>query len=249
MALLRLDNASLAYGHLPLLDHVDFQIEPGERVCLLGRNGAGKTTLLRVISGVTLVDEGDIWRDDMLRIAHLEQEVPPDTQQTIYEVVAEGLGALGGLLTEYHRVTHDASPSLPRMADLQARIDALGGWNISQKVETVLTRLGLPADQCLVSCSGGIRRQVMLARALVSEPGLLLLDEPTNHLDITTITWLEVFLLDYRGALIFITHDRMFLEHLATRIVELDRGKVRSFVGGLLEQKRGTTGSRGTRNG
>jgi ATP-binding cassette subfamily F protein uup len=231
MALLRLDNASLAYGHLPLLDHVDFQIEPGERVCLLGRNGAGKTTLLRVISGVTLVDEGHIWRDDMLRIAHLEQEVPPDTQQTIYEVVAEGLGALGGLLTEYHRVTHDASPSLPRMADLQARIDALGGWNISQKVETVLTRLGLPADQCLVSCSGGIRRQVMLARALVSEPGLLLLDEPTNHLDITTITWLEVFLLDYRGALIFITHDRMFLEHLATRIVELDRGKLRSFVG------------------
>jgi ABC transport system ATP-binding/permease protein len=235
MPLLRLDNVSLAYGHVPLLSHVDFQVEPSERVCLLGRNGAGKTTLLRVITGEALPDAGDVWRQDALRIAHLEQEVPPDTEQTIYEVVAAGLGELGALLTEYYLVTHEAaaaeSTSLQRMAELQARIDALAGWNIRQKVETVLTRLGLPADQRLASCSGGIRRKVMLARALVSEPELLLLDEPTNHLDITAITWLEDFLLDYRGALIFITHDRMFLKHLATRIIELDRGKLTSFPG------------------
>ena len=235
MPLLRLDNVSLAYGHVPLLAHVDFQVEPGERVCLLGRNGAGKTTLLRVVTGEALPDGGKVWRQDALRIAHLEQEVPPDTEQTVYEVVAAGLGVLGALLTEYYLVTREAAAaentSLKRMAELQARIDALAGWNIRQKVETVLTRLGLPADQCLASCSGGIRRQVMLARALVSEPELLLLDEPTNHLDITSITWLEDFLLDYRGALIFITHDRMFLKHLATRIIELDRGKLTSFPG------------------
>ncbi len=235
MPLLRLDNVSLAYGHVPLLSHVDFQVEPGERVCLLGRNGAGKTTLLRVITGEAFPDAGDVWRQDALRIAHLEQEVPPDTEQTIYEVVAAGLGELGALLTEYYLVTHEAaaaeSTSLQRMAELQARIDALAGWNIRQKVGNVLTRLGLPAGQRLASCSGGIRRQVMLARALVSEPELLLLDEPTNHLDITAITWLEDFLLDYRGALIFITHDRMFLKHLATRIIELDRGKLTSFPG------------------
>ena len=235
MSLLRLDNVSLAYGHVPLLANVDFQVERGERVCLLGRNGAGKTTILRVISGVAPPDEGGVWRHDMLRIAHLEQEVPPDTQQTIYEVVAAGLGELGALLAEYHQVAHAAGAGeralLMRMAELQTRIDALGGWNINQKVETVLTRLGLSPDQRLASCSGGIRRQVMLARALVSDPDLLLLDEPTNHLDIAAITWLEDFLRDYRGALIFVTHDRMLLQHLATRIVELDRGKLISFPG------------------
>jgi len=235
MPLLRLDNVSLAYGYLPLLTHVHFQVEPGERVCLLGRNGAGKTTLLRVITGIALPDEGDIWRQDTLRIAHLEQEVPPDTEETIFQVVAAGLGELGALLTEYHQLTHEVGAGertpLQRMAKLQARIDALRGWNIGQKVETVLTRLGLAADQRLVSCSGGVRRQAMLARALVSDPDLLLLDEPTNHLDITAITWLEDFLHDYHGALIFVTHDRMLLKHLATRIVELDRGKLSSFPG------------------
>ena len=233
MPLLRLDGVSLAYGHLPLLSRVDFQIEPSERVCLVGRNGAGKSTLLRVLKGALLPDEGDIWRHNALRIAHLEQEVPPDSEETIYEVVAAGLGDLGELLTEYHQATQAAGvgerPSLQRMAELQVRIDALAGWNIEQKVQTVLTRLGLFADQCFARCSGGIRRQTMLARALVSEPDLLLLDEPTNHLDIEAINWLEHFLLDYRGALIFITHDRMFLRHLATRIIELDRGKLSSF--------------------
>ena len=235
MPLLRLDNVSLAYGHVPLLTHVDFQVGPGERVCLLGRNGTGKTTLLRVMSGIALPDDGQIWRQNTLRVAHLEQEVPPDTEQTIYEVVAEGLGELGALLTEYHqtaRAVGTGEPmSLQRMAELQTRIDTLGGWNIKQKVETALTRLCLPADKYLADCSGGIRRQVMMARALVSNPDLLLLDEPTNHLDITAIRWLEDFLRDYGGGLIFITHDRMLLKRLATRIVELDRGKLSSFPG------------------
>ncbi len=235
MPLLRLDNVSLSYGHLPLLAHVDFQIEPGERVCLVGRNGTGKSTMFRAITGVALPDDGEIWRQDTLRIGHLEQEVPADTEQTVFEVVAAGLGELGALLTEYHYVTRQAGAgepsSLERLAELHARIDALDGWNIGRKVETVLTRLGLPADERLADCSGGIRRQVMLARALVSEPDLLLLDEPTNHLDITAITWLEKFLLAYRGSLIFITHDRTFLKHLATRIIELDRGKLTSFPG------------------
>jgi len=239
MPLLRLDNVSLAYGHQPLLVHVDFQIESGERVCLVGRNGTGKSTMLRAITGMTMPDDGDIWRQETLQIAHLEQENPPDTEQTVFEVVAAGLGNLGALLTQYHQVTHQVSQqtgvvepsSLGRMAELQARIDALNGWNISQKVETMLTRLGLPADQSLTSCSGGIRRKVMLARALVSEPDLLLLDEPTNHLDITAITWLEQFLLAYNGALIFITHDRTLVKRLATRIIELDRGTLTSFPG------------------
>jgi len=233
--LLRLDNVSLAYGHLPLLAHVDFQIEAGERVCLVGRNGAGKSTLFRVIAGAALPDEGEVWRQETLRTSHLEQEVPPDTEQTVFQVVAAGLGELGALLAEYHHVTHQAvaaeRTSLDRMAELHARIDALDGWNISQKVETVLTRLNLPADRPLAGCSGGTRRQVMLARTLVSDPDLLLLDEPTNHLDIAAITWLEDFLLVYRGALIFITHDRTLVKHLATRIVDLDRGKLSSFPG------------------
>ena len=240
MFLLRFDDVSLAYGHLPLLAHVDFQIEPGERVCLVGRNGAGKSTLLRLITGAALPDDGEIWRRDALRIAHLEQEVPPDTDQTVFEVVAAGLGELGTLLTEYHRLTQHADASLEKIAQLHACIDTLDGWNINQKVETVLSRLGLPADQSLADCSGGTRRQVMLARALVSEPDLLLLDEPTNHLDISAITWLEKFLLAYHGALIFITHDRTFVKHLATRIIEIDRGKLTSFPGdfdGYLSKK------------
>lgn len=234
MTLLTLSNVSLAYGHLPLLAHVDFQIEAGERVCLVGRNGTGKSTLFRVISGAAVPDDGELWHPDTLRIAHLEQEVPPDSDETVYEAVAKGLGTLGTLLTEYHGAAHAAASdkaSLERLAILQARIEAAHGWNISQQVETVLSRLGLPADKRIRDCSGGIRRQVMLARALVAGPDLLLLDEPTNHLDIAAITWLEEFLLAYHGGLMFITHDRTFLRHLATRIVELDRGRLTSFPG------------------
>ena len=235
MSILRLDNVSLAYGHLPLLSRVDFQVDLGERVCIVGRNGAGKTTFFRVIMGTATADEGEVWRTDTLRVAHLEQEVPPDTEQTIFEVVVGGLGQLGALLSHYHRLVQGAGieqrESLNELARLQARIESLGGWNINQKVETVLTRLSLPEHLRLSDCSGGTRRQVMLARALVSDPDLLLLDEPTNHLDINAITWLEKYLENYRGALMFITHDRTFVRRLATRIVELDRGKLLSFPG------------------
>ncbi len=235
MSLLRLDHISHAYGHVPLLTQVDFQIDAGERVCLIGRNGTGKTTLFRVMTGSLVPDEGEIWRTETLRVAHLEQEVPPDTEQTIFEVVAGGIGEIGNLLTQYHNLTHHPElaerDSLRELARLQSRIETLDGWNINQKVETVLTRLNLPEDQRLADCSGGTRRQVMLAKALVSEPDLLLLDEPTNHLDINAIIWLEKYLLNYNGAVMFITHDRTFLRRLATRIVELDRGKLTSFPG------------------
>jgi ATP-binding cassette subfamily F protein uup len=235
MPLLRLKKISLSYGFLPLLADVDFQIDAGERVCLVGRNGTGKTTLFRVITGDAVPESGEVWGREGLRVAHLEQELPADTPQTVFQVVASGLGELGPLLVEYHQATQQAGPaergSLERLAKLDARIESLGGWNLNQKVETVLTRLSLPPDKPLEACSGGVRRQVMLARALVGEPDLLLLDEPTNHLDISTIIWLEKFLLAFRGAVIFITHDRTFLRHLATRIVELDRGKMNSFPG------------------
>jgi ABC transport system ATP-binding/permease protein len=234
MTLLTLTDVSLAYGHHPLLAHVDFQIERGERVCLVGRNGTGKSTLFRAITGVAHPDDGEIWRKDTLRIAHLEQEVPADTEDTVFQIVAGGLGELGRLLADYHNAAHAAGAdkaSLDRLAGLHGRIDALGGWNISQKVETVLSKLTLAADQRIADCSGGTRRRIMLARALVSEPELLLLDEPTNHLDIAAITWLEEFLLGYHGGLIFITHDRTFLRNVATRIIELDRGKLTSFPG------------------
>ncbi|HEY1373713.1 MAG TPA: ATP-binding cassette domain-containing protein [Candidatus Binatia bacterium] len=235
MILLRCDNVSLAYGHLPLLAHVDFQIEMGERVCLVGRNGTGKSTLLRVITGAAVPDEGEVWRRDGLRIGNLDQEVPPDSDETVFHIVAGGLGELGALLTEYREATHATGAAEPealkRIAELHTRIETLGGWNVNQKVETVLTRLGLPADLRLTDASGGIRRQTMLARALVSEPDLLLLDEPTNHLDIAAITWLEKYLATYRGALIFITHDRTLVRRLATRIADLDRGRLVSFPG------------------
>ncbi len=234
MPLLTLTNVSLAYGMHPLLAHADFQIESGERVCLVGRNGTGKSSLFRVITGAVVPDDGERWCPEGLRIAHLEQEVPADSDETVYEAVAKGLGEAGAWLSEYHHLAPQvgASPErLPELSALQARIEAHGGWTLGHRVDTVLGYLRLPADRPIRNCSGGLRRQVMLARALVSEPDLLLLDEPTNHLDIAAIGWLEDYLRAYRGAVMFITHDRTFLRHLATRIVELDRGKLTSFPG------------------
>ena len=235
MTILTLDNVSLAYGHIPLLHRVNLRVSAGERVCLVGRNGTGKSTLFRVISGHAQPDDGELWHKDTLRISYLEQEVPEDNSQTIFEIVAAGLGEIGLLLTEYHNTLHHITTgdkhALLRMENLHQKIDALHGWNINQKVEMVLSRLSLPEDKHMHECSGGIRRRVMLAQALVSEPDLLLLDEPTNHMDIASINWLEEFLLNYPGALIFITHDRTLVKRLATRIIELDRGVLTSFPG------------------
>ncbi len=234
MPLLTLTDISLAYGHHPLLDKVDFQVDAGERVCLLGRNGTGKSTLFRVITGEAEQDDGEIWRKDALRISHLLQEVPADNTHTIYEVVAHGLGKLGDILSDYHNAVHHVGNKevpLNVLSDLQHQIEVQDGWNLNQKIETILSKLDLPEDKQLKDCSGGVRRRVMLAQALVSEPELLLLDEPTNHMDISAITWLEEFLIAYQGALIFITHDRTFLKNVATRIIELDRGNLTSWPG------------------
>ena len=235
MPLLSLNQVSLAYGHHPLLEKVNFTVDRGERICLVGRNGTGKSTLFRVITGEASPDEGDIWRSDTLRVSYLQQEVPPDSTQTIFEVVASGLGEIGQILSQYHHaishIDHATDNYLNVLSDLQQKIEVVDGWNTNQKVESALSRLDLDADKLLASCSGGMRRRVMLAQALVSEPDLLLLDEPTNHMDIAAINWMEEFLLAYKGALIFITHDRTFLRRLATRIIELDRGQLLSFPG------------------
>jgi len=235
MILLTLKNLALAYGPQHLLRDVNFQIERGERVCLVGRNGAGKSTLFRVVSGQVQVDDGDIWHPDTLRISYLEQDVPLDSEESIFDVVAAGLGTVGELLTRYHHALHDISQGdqhgLADLSALQHEIEVADGWNIQQRVEMTLSRLDLQADKKLRDCSGGMRRRVLLARALINQPDLLLLDEPTNHMDIAAIGWLEEYLLSYPGALIFITHDRTFLKNLATRIIELDRGVLTSFPG------------------
>ncbi len=236
MPLLTLDNISLAYGHHALLDSVKFTIEPGERICLVGRNGTGKSSLMRVIAGEIEADDGNIWRSDDLRIAYLPQDVPVAEQRIVFDVVAEGLGKLGETIAQYHHTVsqlaeHSSEQLMNRLTRLQEALEAADGWRLEQRVETVLSRLELPADRTLGELSGGYRRRVLLARALVCEPELLLLDEPTNHLDIESIKWLEEFFSSYSGALLFITHDRAFLQSLATRIVELDRGLLTSWPG------------------
>ncbi len=236
MPLLSIDRLSIAFGADKLLDGASFQLDPGERVCLIGRNGAGKTTLLRLLTGELHSDSGDIWRQPGLRIATLAQELPTDTTATVFEIVASGLEGLGELLAEYHeaamQLTHDAAPeSLQRVERLQHELEARDGWRWQQRIETVITRLQLPADTPLAELSGGWRRRVLLGRALVSDPEVLLLDEPTNHLDLETIQWLEEELLEFRGGLLFITHDRALLQRLATRLLELDRGMLTSWPG------------------
>jgi len=234
--LLTLKNVSLSYGHVPLLDGVELALEAGERVCLVGRNGTGKSSLLRLIYGEAMPDDGEIWRRDNLRIARLEQDLPAGATGTVFDVVAGGLQELGELVRRYHHTLAELQQAqsdqhVRELTELTQALDTADGWRFEQRVETVISKLDLPADQPMETLSGGMQRRVLLARALVSEPDLLLLDEPTNHLDIDGILWLEEFLLDFNGALLFITHDRAFLQQLATRILELDRGQLSSWPG------------------
>jgi ATP-binding cassette subfamily F protein uup len=229
--LVSLQEVKIAFGGPELLDGVTLQIERGERVCLVGRNGAGKSTLMKIINGGIIPDSGEVIRANDARTAILEQEVPQDLQGSVFDVVSSGLGGMADLLSQYHSLSrrvgrqHD-SGVMAELQRVQHLIESSGGWQTEQRVETVLSRLGVPPDAPASELSGGNKRRALLAKALVSEPDLLLLDEPTNHLDIDSIRWLEEFLLQFRGALLFITHDRRFLDTLSTRIIELDRGRV-----------------------
>ena len=226
MTLLKFSDVSLAYGAMPLLDGVSWQIARGERVCIIGRNGTGKSSMLRLVKGDQMADDGEIWRAPALKIGELPQELPRADERTVYDVVAEGLADVGALLAQYHHLSQHISgdDDLAMLTRVQQELEAKDGWRLQQLVESTLSRLQLPADKTLAELSGGWRRRVLLAQALVAEPDLLLLDEPTNHLDIGAIAWLEEALLGFGGAVLFITHDRSFLQNMATRILELDRG-------------------------
>ena len=226
MTLLKLTDVSLAYGTHPLLDGVSWQIARGERVCIIGRNGTRKSSMLSLVKGSQLPDDGEIWRAPGLKIGELPQELPQADERTVFDVVAEGLSGVGQLLAEYHHLSQNIrdDADLEKLMHVQQELEAKDGWRLQQLVDSTLSRLQLPAEKTLAELSGGWRRRVLLAQALVSEPDLLLLDEPTNHLDIGAIAWLEEALLGFNGAVLFITHDRAFLQNLATRILELDRG-------------------------
>ncbi|MFP5506067.1 MAG: ATP-binding cassette domain-containing protein [Gammaproteobacteria bacterium] len=234
MPLLTLRNIHLDFGGQPLLDGADLSLDPGERVCLIGRNGTGKSTLMKLIAGEIAADGGNLDRRQGLRCARLTQDVPADLTGSLFDVVAGGLGEIAPLLSDYHAaslaVAHDASPAnLGRLERAQHELESRDGWQWEQRVETTLSRLQLDPDLAFENLSGGLKRRALLARALVTDPELLLLDEPTNHLDLAAIAWLEEFLLGYNGTLLFITHDRSFLQRLATRIIELDRGRLTSW--------------------
>jgi ATP-binding cassette subfamily F protein uup len=229
MPLLRTRNLRLSFGGPTLLDSIDLSIEAGERVCLVGRNGCGKSTLLKVLEGRINRDEGDIERRQGLKIAALDQQLPGNFPASVFDYVAEGLGKLGKLIRQFHHLSsklsrHQDSKLLEQLEATQHELEAQGGWTLERRVETVISKLSLDPDARFDSLSGGIQRRVLLARALVSSPDLLLLDEPTNHLDIQAIEWLETFLVNFDGTLLFISHDRSFLASLATRIIDLDRG-------------------------
>jgi ATP-binding cassette subfamily F protein uup len=256
MPVVALDRVSLAYGQAPLLDSVSAQIDARERVSIVGRNGAGKSTLLRLLAGDLPPDGGTLWHQPGLRIARLEQDVPLADSRPVFEVVADGLGVLASLVNEYHRtaVELEATPTralLDRLGQLQHALEERDGWRVEQRVELVLARLGLPPDVPVDGLSGGWRRRVLLARALVAQPDLLLLDEPTNHLDLDAIAWLEAFLESYPGTVVFVTHDRALVERLATRILEIDRGALRSWPGNyatFLERKEAWLATEALRN-
>ncbi|MCG7199803.1 ATP-binding cassette domain-containing protein [Marinobacter pelagius] len=231
MPLLTLDSVSLSYGMHPLLDDASLVIEAGERVCLLGRNGEGKSTLLKIVSGEVTPDGGIVRLDDGAVLAVLPQNLPSDDTRSAYDVVSGAFPETGELLAEFHRLSQQADEaSLEKMTRVQERLEALDGWRLDQKVNTILGQYGIDPDRRLNTLSGGWQRRVLLARALVAEPDILLLDEPTNHLDVPAIAWLEEALSQFRGAMLFVSHDRAFIRRMATRIVELDRGKLVSFA-------------------
>ncbi|NLX94603.1 MAG: ATP-binding cassette domain-containing protein [Rhodopirellula sp.] len=233
MPLIALQNVSIHFRGPAVLDGVDFQIDPGERVALLGRNGEGKSTLLRLIRGQIEPDEGEIIRSQTARTALLAQQVPPGLAGNVFDVVASGLGERGRLLADFHHVSHQVAAgdraARKRLDELQRSLDAAGAWQVQQEVEQVLTRMELDPEAEVGVLSAGMKRRVLLAGALVSRPDVLLLDEPTNHLDIGSIRWLEEFLAREECTLLFVTHDRVFLNQLATRIAELDRGRLTSW--------------------
>jgi ATP-binding cassette subfamily F protein uup len=236
MAVISLSSAQLAFGHVALLDHAEFSLESGERVGLIGRNGTGKSSLLKVISGRFKLDDGLLVMQQNLQIVYVEQEPVFDPEMTVHDAVAAGLGEFPALLKEYEALTSqfgqgDDDALMERMHDIQVLLDAGDAWSLSNKVETVLDKLNLSGALLMNQLSGGMQKRVALARALVSAPDVLLLDEPTNHLDFTSIMWLEGLLRDFKGSVLFITHDRSFLDNVATRIIELDRGRLLSFPG------------------
>jgi len=233
MALVSFEDVSLEFGEQPLLIHAHFAIEPGERVCLIGRNGAGKSSMLKLITGQYQQDHGDVRRQSNIRISQLEQSLLEELDETVYDFVSSGLAELQNLIDLYRRRSREQldKTSLLELEDLQHRIETQGGWHLDQRIETMLTDLNLPAERRLREISGGWRRRVALAQALVCNPDLLLLDEPTNHLDLSTLQWLENKVDGFPGSVLFITHDRAFIQRLATRIVELDRGRLTSWPG------------------
>ena len=236
MPLITLRNIQLSYGDKPLLDQVDLNIERGERICLLGRNGTGKSTLMKVLLGEVPADDGERVVGKGVRLARLIQEVPGGTSGSVFDVVADGIGHLADKIKHYHHISHQLAETgdealLDPLSKAQHDLEAADGWQLEQRVETVISRLGLDADAEFGELSGGLKRRVLLAQALVTEPDLLLLDEPTNHLAIESIDWMEEFLLGYPGAILFVTHDRVFLRRLATRILELDRGELTDWPG------------------
>jgi ATP-binding cassette subfamily F protein uup len=238
MPIITLDKACLAFGHVALLDHADFQLDEGERVGLIGRNGGGKSSMMRVLAGQGNLDDGLVWRAPTARICYVSQEPVLNADDTVFDAVAQGLGDLHTLLSDYHHVSHQLSEAdadvealLEKMQHLQTQLEAQNGWSVQARIETAIARLDLDPDKRVGDMSGGQRKRVALAQALVAEPDVLILDEPTNHLDFESIEWLEGLLNNFVGAVLFVTHDRRFLDNVTTRIIELDRGKLASFPG------------------
>ena len=236
MALISLTNGYLSFSDSPLLDQAELHIEPNERVCLVGRNGAGKSTLLKIIAGDVLMDDGKIQYEKDLVVSRLEQDPPRNAQGNIFDYVAEGVGHLTDLLKEYHHISVQLEENysdqiLSQLEQVQAKLEHADGWRFENKINEVLLKLGLNPNTKLSALSGGWLRKAALARALVCDPDVLLLDEPTNHLDVEAIEWLENFLLDFQGSIVFISHDRSFIRKMATRIVDLDRGQLVSYPG------------------